>query len=128
VDLANNFKRCIVRSETLEKIDGSPGLPLNNLIGQGQAQAQASDNSPVKNSTVDLSGKLESHNETTDRLTIDGTTQVLRQAEATLNNEAPVDSQKVAQIRQAIADGSYQINAGRIADGILSMEQSLYQK
>lgn len=110
----------------MEKIDGSPGLPLNNLIGQGQAQA--SDNSPVKNSTVDLSGKLESHNETTDRLTIDGTTQVLRQAEATLNSEAPVDSQKVAQIRQAIADGSYQVNAGRIADGILSMEQSLYQK
>jgi negative regulator of flagellin synthesis FlgM len=38
---------------------------------------------------------------------------------------AVVDQQKVDQIRQALADGSYQINPARIAERMLSLEQQL---
>lgn len=34
--------------------------------------------------------------------------------------EAPVDAQKVAEIKQAIAEGRFQINPERIADGLLN--------
>lgn len=34
--------------------------------------------------------------------------------------EAPFDAQRVAEIKQAIAEGRFQINPERIADGVLS--------
>lgn len=34
--------------------------------------------------------------------------------------EAPVDAQKVAEIKQAISEGRFQINPERIADGLLA--------
>jgi negative regulator of flagellin synthesis FlgM len=34
--------------------------------------------------------------------------------------ETPVDSQRVAEIRQAIVEGRFQINPERIADGLLA--------
>jgi negative regulator of flagellin synthesis FlgM len=34
--------------------------------------------------------------------------------------EAPVNSQRVAEIKQAIAEGRFQINPERIADGLLA--------
>lgn len=34
--------------------------------------------------------------------------------------EAPVNAQKVAEIKQAIAEGRFQINPERIADGLLN--------
>lgn len=34
--------------------------------------------------------------------------------------EAPVDAERVAEIKQAIAEGRFQINPERIADGLLS--------
>ncbi|MDH5632686.1 MAG: flagellar biosynthesis anti-sigma factor FlgM [Gammaproteobacteria bacterium] len=45
-----------------------------------------------------------------------------KQAEAT----PVVDTQKVESIRQAIADGSYDINPARIAERLLSLEAALY--
>lgn len=34
--------------------------------------------------------------------------------------ETPIDAQKVAEIKQAISEGRFQINPERIADGLLS--------
>lgn len=109
----------------MDKIDGSPPLPLNNLIGQGQSPAAdrpANQTTPsgIEGGPNTSAGK--------DRLTIDGTTRALRTAEATLGDGVPVDSEKVARIRQAVADGSYEINADRITDRLLDLENSLYQK
>lgn len=38
---------------------------------------------------------------------------------------APINQQKVDQIRAALADGSYQVNAGSIADHMLDLEQQM---
>jgi negative regulator of flagellin synthesis FlgM len=34
--------------------------------------------------------------------------------------EAPIDAQRVAEIKQAISEGRFQINPERIADGLLT--------
>ncbi|WP_049622649.1 flagellar biosynthesis anti-sigma factor FlgM [Frateuria defendens] len=38
---------------------------------------------------------------------------------------AAIDSQRVEKIRAALADGSYQVNPGRIADGMLSLDRQI---
>ena len=110
----------------MDKIDGAPPLPLSSLLGQGQAQAT---NKPSTESVrTDSSGSTDGTATTQDRVTIDESTQVLRQTEASLDSEPPVDSAKVAKIRQAVTEGSYEVNAGRIADSFLATESSLYNK
>ncbi len=109
----------------MDKIDNHHGLPLNNLLGQGKAQTggnQATPAAPDSDSAAHPAGSA------SDRLTIDGATQALRQTEATLQNEAPVDSEKVARLRQAIADGSYKVDSDRVTDSFLAMENSLFKK
>jgi negative regulator of flagellin synthesis FlgM len=41
------------------------------------------------------------------------------------DDAAAVDSQRVDRVRQSLANGSYQINPGKIADKLISMEQQL---
>lgn len=38
---------------------------------------------------------------------------------------APMDAAKIDRLRAAIADGSFQINAGRIADGVITVSRDL---
>ena len=43
-------------------------------------------------------------------------------------SDAPVDAQRVAEIKQAIAEGRFKINPERIADGLLSSVRDLLAK
>lgn len=60
-----------------------------------------------------------------------GTTQVqLSAASAQLagsGSGAPIDGARIAEIKQAIAEGRFQINADAIADGLLSTARDLVQ-
>lgn len=47
---------------------------------------------------------------------------LMQEAESRLRDLPEVDSERVASIRAAIADGSYQVDSGRIADRLLSLE------
>lgn len=113
------------QEKILNKIDAHPGLPLDSLLGQGQAQS--ADKATPKAST-EAGAASSAPDAARDRLTIDGATRVFRETEATLKNEAPVDAEKVARIRQAIADGSYKPNAERTTDSFIALENSLYNK
>lgn len=42
--------------------------------------------------------------------------------------DSGIDTKRVEQVRQALANGSYKIDAGRIADGLLSLEGQISGK
>jgi len=57
-----------------------------------------------------------------DQLKLTDSARALQQA-ARPSDATTVDAQKVAQVRQSLADGSYQINAGKIADRMTAMDR-----
>ncbi len=59
-----------------------------------------------------------------DQLKLTNSAQALQEA-ARQNDTAPVDAKRVEQVRRALADGSYKIDAGRIADRMIAMDQQL---
>lgn len=44
---------------------------------------------------------------------------------ATCGADAPVDAQRVQRIRQAIAEGSYQLDPQRVADHLIALEKQV---
>ena len=58
-----------------------------------------------------------------DRLTLSETATRLSDLTRTVSEQPVVDSKRVEQIRQAIQDGSYQVNPERIADRLIAMEK-----
>lgn len=93
------------------------GLPsgftsaTGNSKGSGNAGAPAASASPG-----------EAASPAGDQLKLTDSARALQQA-ARPDHSATVDTQKVERIRQSLADGSYQINAGKIADRMMAMNQ-----
>ncbi|MGH8155189.1 MAG: flagellar biosynthesis anti-sigma factor FlgM [Rhodanobacteraceae bacterium] len=52
-------------------------------------------------------------------------TESARAIAAARGTDAPVDTQRVEHIRQAIADGSYKVDAQRVADRLIGMEKQI---
>jgi len=57
-----------------------------------------------------------------DTFELSKTAQALKNADATIANSPDVDAQRVADIKAAIADGSYSIDYTSVADKLLSFE------
>ena len=55
-----------------------------------------------------------------DKVSLSGTLQAL-----SASSQAPIDLAKVEKIRAAIADGSFQADAGQIADGLFASTREL---
>jgi negative regulator of flagellin synthesis FlgM len=58
-----------------------------------------------------------------ERVTLTEAARALLTSRAPTNSDSPVDANRVAALRQAIADGTYTVDAGRIAAGMIEMEQ-----
>lgn len=56
-----------------------------------------------------------------DQVSLTGSAQALQASDGALNS-APVDSQRVERLRQAIADGSYSVDVNRIAAKLLELD------
>lgn len=52
----------------------------------------------------------------------------LQQIEASLGNEPVVNAQRVAEIKQAIAEGRFKVDPEKIADGLLSSVREMLEK
>jgi len=59
-----------------------------------------------------------------DQLKLTDSARALQEA-ARLDTSSAIDSKRVEQLREALANGSYQVDPGRIADRMLSFERQL---
>jgi negative regulator of flagellin synthesis FlgM len=100
------------------KISGYPSEPIAPLKGSttgnvaaDKAQAEAS--SPAATS------------QTGDHLTLTSAAQSLQKLSEAVAKAPVVNASKVASIKQAVSDGTYQIDAGRVAGKLLDFENGL---
>jgi negative regulator of flagellin synthesis FlgM len=92
------------------------GLPkLQPASGQAGSN-QATDSSAAAGSSVPAAN-------TGDQLKLTDSAKALQ--EAVRSGSSAIDAQRVERVQKALANGSYKINAGHIADGLISMERQL---
>ncbi len=94
------------------------GLPMLPQPPSGQG-------SPTQNATGTTGTEAASGSAgADDRVQLTDSAKAMQEAART-HNGAEVDTKKVEQLRQALANGSYKVDPGRIADRMLSLEDQL---
>lgn len=103
-------------------------MPINNVTGFTSPQTQrALEGAKVEVSRTEPSVQQEETggSSTTDSISLTDTAARLQRLESTISELPVVDSQRVEELRSAIANGEYEVNAGNIADKMLSFEAEL---
>jgi negative regulator of flagellin synthesis FlgM len=96
---------------TAEPIAPVKGSNSNGVVtGKSQGEASASGAST---------------SQTGDTVTLTSSARSLHKIEAAVAKAPVVNAAKVAQVKQAIHSGTYQIDAGRVADKLLQFERGL---
>jgi len=96
--------------------------PLTTVKGSGSG-AQAVDKaqgSAASTSTVASAGSS-----TADQVTLTGSAITLQKLSEAIANAPVVNTQKVATVKTSVQNGTYQIDAGRVADKMLQYENGL---
>ncbi|GAB2533283.1 flagellar biosynthesis anti-sigma factor FlgM [Rhodanobacter koreensis] len=94
----------------------------NNGLPKFTQATGSSGNGPAPATTP--AGSASAASQPDDQLKLTDSARALQQA-ARPDDAATVDPQRVERARQALADGSYKINPGRIADNMLSLERQI---
>lgn len=87
--------------------------------------------SPLASTSARSNGSAQTNDDTTavtsasETVTVTPQAERLQQLEQTLADTPAVDEQRVAEIRQALANGQYKVDADRIAEKLLALEQDL---
>lgn len=92
-------------------ISPSPRVDTDRKTGGAKADNGGGDTSPRQSSVL-----------ADDTVELTDTASRLSQLSAEVNSAPGVDTAKVDAIRQRIADGSYEVDAGRIADALIRQE------
>ncbi|HWJ34489.1 MAG TPA: flagellar biosynthesis anti-sigma factor FlgM [Steroidobacteraceae bacterium] len=93
-----------------------PLAPIKSANGTGAVSDKASSDAPAAGTPSSQS---------TDSLTLTDSARSLQKIEEAVAKAPVVDSAKVAAVKQAVSSGTYQIDAGRVADGLLRFERGL---
>ncbi|WP_026224343.1 flagellar biosynthesis anti-sigma factor FlgM [Methyloversatilis thermotolerans] len=97
------------------KIDGT-GKPLGTTGTSATRSTNGSSSTSATSATTAPGAQVD----------ISGTSSRLRELESTIANVPVVDSARVEEIKQAIADGRFKVNADRVADSLIeSVRQML---
>jgi len=99
--------------------NGLPKLP-QAPTGQGSSSTQGASGTTTSDAAASSTG-------TNDRVQLTDSARALQEAART-HTGATMDTKKVEQIRQALANGTYKVDAGRIADRMMSLENQLNGK
>jgi negative regulator of flagellin synthesis FlgM len=99
------------------KISGYPSEPIALLKGSTTGNVAAD------KTQADASSS--STSQTGDHLTLTSAAQSLQKLSEAIAKTPVVNASKVASIKQAVGDGTYQIDSSRIADKMLEFENSL---
>lgn len=105
-------------------------IEINGQSGNNNVQSQSRSGQVTKDINQPTSNGEKSalaNNRGTDTVSLTDTAARLQKIEAKLVDTPVVDKQRVDSIRQALNDGSYQVNASSIADKLLAFESSLYK-
>ena len=100
-----------------------PRPPQGNDV-QGAAADKTASKSPM-GAAADITVYRLSQPEADSSVKLSSTAQNLNQIETQVKAAPDIDSDKVAALRAAIADGSYQVNADSVADKLLNFEAQL---
>lgn len=100
------------------KIGGTDNRPVS--VSSDRTVQRSQDSSGRSSELATSSGSA-------DPVQITGSARQLAKLEQQLQELPAVDEARVARISEALASGQYQINAERIADKMLGMEQQLSQ-
>lgn len=87
---------------------------------RGAKEGRGIDGNRTSQATDSRSG--ENRSETADQITLTSAARRLSDLNQTVNDQPAVDRDRVAMLRQAIQDGSYQVNADKIADKLLALD------
>lgn len=103
-------------------------MALNNITGfPGNQSQRTSEGSQVQVARGEptVAQQQTGRPSTVDTVSLTDTASRLRELENSLANMPVVDTQRVESIQRAIADGSYEMDAARIADKMLRFEAEL---
>lgn len=90
--------------------------PAQNSSGNGAIADKAGQSTPASSAPAAP---------TADQVTLTGSARTLQKLSAALANAPVVDAAKVATIKQAVQNGSYSVDTGRVADKLLQYDSSL---
>jgi negative regulator of flagellin synthesis FlgM len=96
--------------------------PLTPASGSNSG-AQAVDKS--QSATAGTASNPAAASSTADQVTFTGPALALQKLGEAVANAPVVDTQKVASVKQAVQNGTYQVDAGRVADKLLQFESGL---
>lgn len=82
---------------------------------------QGVDKTPSEATTASATGSSAA----ADQVTLTGSARTLQKLGEAIANAPVVNTQKVAVVKQAVQNGTYQVDAGSIADKILQLESGL---
>jgi len=92
--------------------------PLTSLKGPGGNAAAAKTASEPASAAAGTPAKA-------DQVTFTGSARTLQKLGETLAQTPVVNAAKVASVKQAVQSGSYQVDAGRVADKLLEFDSKL---
>lgn len=94
---------------------------------QSNIQKRSNAQDPVKSSTSGQSpGQSEDAVRKGETVSLSNKVQGLKQIENDIKSLPDVDQDKVARIKAAIADGSYQVDSKKLAQNMLNYEKSMF--
>ncbi len=99
--------------------NGANGVGRNSQASSAAAKREAG---AVTDRTPDTAAQQAEKSDAPSLVNLSAQAQQLQAIEEKLRDLPEVDSERVSQLRQAIADGSYKPDSSRIADKLLNLE------